>query len=403
MIPSGYVLAREFFCFYGLISLFLDPNPISTSPAQIIRLIQEAFGLLPSRIQEVIRSQRGQFTMTLAAVLLLIIIKGPGSGQPGIVGSVVRQYIEETSASIIPSETSNEFSDIQSLMSSYAVHADGHGHENTQGLYILRDDAVHATDVVSMDYLDDYKENKVIEYTVQPGDVLSFIASDFGVSSNSILWANKLTSPDSIKPGQTLRIPPVSGVIHAVKKGDTVSTLAKQYKADEARILAFNELQEDDVLKPGTDLIIPDGTVPLVKVIAAAKTPVTAAAKRFSYLPDLADFFMTPTSGFNWGTIHGRNGVDVAAACGTPVYAAAGGTASLVDVAGWNGGFGKYIKLTHPNGTETLYAHLNKHLVASGEEVVKGQQIGLMGTTGRSTGCHLHFEVHGARNPLAKY
>lgn len=376
---------------------------ISTSPLQIIRLIQEAFGLLPSRIQEVIRSQRGQFTITLAAVLLLIMVKGPSSGQPGIVGSVVRHYIEETSASIIPIETSNEFSDIHSLMSSYTARTEEYDHEDTQGLYILRDDSVHATDVISMDYLDEYKENKVTEYTVRPGDALSFIASDFGVSSNSILWANNLTSPDSIKPGQVLRIPPVSGVIHTVQKGDTISNIAKQYKAEETRIVAFNELQENEALKLGVDLIIPDGTVPLVKVTSAAKTPVTAAAKRFSYLPDLADFFMLPTSGFNWGTIHGRNGVDVAATCGTPVYAAAGGTASLVDATGWNGGFGKYIKLTHSNGTETLYAHLSKQLIASGEEVLKGQQIGLMGTTGRSTGCHLHFEIHGARNPLAKY
>ena len=112
---------------------------------------------------------------------------------------------------------------------------------------------------------------------------------------------------------------------------------------------------------------------------------------------------MIPTTGFDWGKIHGRNGVDIANSCGTPVYAAADGMITIADSSGYNGGFGKYIKIAHPNGTETLYGHSMKLLVAVGQEITRGQEIMLMGSTGRSTGCHLHFEVHGARNPLAKY
>ena len=95
--------------------------------------------------------------------------------------------------------------------------------------------------------------------------------------------------------------------------------------------------------------------------------------------------------------------MDVANACGTPIYAAADGTITLSDAIGYNGGFGKFIKMSHPNGTETLYAHTSRLLVNVGDQVTRGQQIAVMGSTGRSTGCHVHFEVHGAKNPLAKY
>jgi murein DD-endopeptidase MepM/ murein hydrolase activator NlpD len=84
------------------------------------------------------------------------------------------------------------------------------------------------------------------------------------------------------------------------------------------------------------------------------------------------------------------------------VYASADGVVTVADDSGYNGGFGKYLKIAHPNGTETLYAHSMKLLVGAGQAVGKGEKVMLMGTTGRSTGCHLHFEVHGAQNPLAK-
>jgi len=274
--------------------------------------------------------------------------------------------------------------------------------------HILGDNSVQAVNAISTDYLDNFKPNKVIDYTVQPGDVISFIASDFGVSINSILWANKLSSPNSIAPGQVLRIPPVSGVIHTIQKGDTISSIAKKYGADTNKIITFNDLLEDGKLEPETDLIIPDGSVkvtiqPKRSIESGFISSVTSVAKRFAYLPDLGDFFKIPTLGFDWGIVHGRNGVDVANTCGTAIYAAANGTVITAIGSGWNGGFGKYIKISHENGTETLYGHLNKILIADGGSVTRGQEIGLMGSTGRSTGCHLHFEVHGARNPLAKY
>lgn len=143
----------------------------------------------------------------------------------------------------------------------------------------------------------------------------------------------------------------------------------------------------------------PIAKAPLLGTTAVARAVST---KAFAHLPDLGSYYLIPTTGFNWGRIHGRNGVDMANSCGTPVRAAAEGVVTVADGDGWNGGFGKYLKISHPNGTETLYAHASKLLVSAGQTVARGEQIMLMGTTGRSTGCHLHLEVHGAKNPLVK-
>lgn len=250
------------------------------------------------------------------------------------------------------------------------------------------------------EFLDGEKSAQVIAYTVQEGDTLSFIASDFGVSINSIIWANNLKNINSIRPGDELKIPPVTGIIHRIKKGDTVAGLAKKYKADQEKIIAFNALSLDGSLQINDEIIIPDGQ--LSASMTAFSTSVLSTAGSFAYLPNLGDYFMIPTTGYNWGRVHGRNAVDIANSCGTPIYAAAQGLAAIVDGVGWNGGYGKFIKIVHPNGTETLYAHASQLLIGQGEAVERGQLVAKMGSTGQSTGCHLHFETHGAQNPLAK-
>ena len=156
-------------------------------------------------------------------------------------------------------------------------------------------------------------------------------------------------------------------------------------------------------LQIGDDLIVPDGQIKSTYVATSGSTKTSAGAKPFAYLLDLGNYFMPPAGGYNWSRIHGRNGIDIANSCGTPIYAAAEWLVATSDGSGYNGGFGKFIKIAHPNGTETLYAHATKLLIGAGEYAQRGQIIALMGSTGRSTGCHLHFEVHGARNPLAKY
>lgn len=333
---------------------------------------------------------------------MLFVFKGSlGEGQPTLFSHLIKKYVEETSASITSyAQSPIQLADISTLTALNSGLGQG-GPEISMTPSPINENSVLAHNPVATDYIETSgsKRSQVTEYTVQEGDLLSFIASDYGVSVSSIIWANQLRDADSIQPGQVLKIPPVSGVIHQVRKGDTIASIAKKYGADEAKIIEFNTLPKSGDIKEGDDLIIPDGQIKSTYV-ATSGSSTTA---RFSYLPNLGDYFMQPTTGYNWGTIHGRNGVDMANSCGTPIYAAADGNVVISDGVGYNGGFGKYVKLSHDNGTETLYAHATKLLVGAGETVQRGQMIALMGSTGRSTGCHLHFEVHGAKNPLVKY
>lgn len=338
----------------------------------------------------------------LAVVVLTIATKGTSSGQTSILGSILDQYIEETSASISKAALSNnQAAFINNFLAANGQEFGRGGPETINEISPIQESSIEAFNPANEQYLDEMsnKRSSVVEYEVQTGDTLSFIASDYGVSINSIIWANKLSASAVISPGQILKIPPITGVIHEVKKGDSIQSLAQKYGAKAEEIIEFNVLPKDGNLQIGKQIVIPDGKIGTTSVASTA----TSTTKRFSYLPDLGSFFKIPAGGFNWGQIHGRNGVDVANSCGTPIYAAADGQVSVVDITGWNGGFGKYLKIFHPNDTETLYAHTSKILVEQGQNVTKGEQIALMGTTGRSTGCHLHFEVHGAKNPLSKF
>lgn len=358
-----------------------------------------------NKLKSFIKSSSFEFYGTILLVLFIITIKITGSGsQPSLFSNILKKYIEETSASVKKERLESKITDISSLLAFNHDLGQG-GEEDVLNPAIIQNNSLIATDPMSIDYINyGFKKNQVLEYTIQAGDLLSFIASDYGVSIDSIIWANNLSSPNNLKSGQVIRIPPISGVIHKIKNGDTLVAIAKKYSVDIEKIKDFNGLSEDGQLQVDTEIVVPDGNIRSSSVVkAGTKTNIAHATKRFAYLPDMGDFFLKPSTGFNWGKVHGRNGIDIANSCGTPIYAAAEGLVSIADASGWNGGFGKYIKLIHSNGTETLYAHLGKTVISVGSYVSKGQLLGLIGTTGRSTGCHLHFEVHGARNPFAKY
>ena len=355
---------------------------------------------ITKRIKNFYRSRFFSVYGTLFLVLLVIALKGAsGEGQTSLFGNLVKKYVEETAASVanfVPSQNQSAFVSA-SLKNNFSSDYGRGGNEATFDPQTIQQNSLLANNPVSTDFVENNeKRNQIVEYTVQKGDLLSFIASDYGVSVNSIIWANNLRDADSISPGQILKIPPVSGVIHKVKRGDTVASIAKKYGAGAENIIEFNVLPQDGQLQLDDELIVPDGKLKGSAAAAIAKNST------FSHLPNLGGYYLIPATGYNWGRIHGRNGVDVANSCGTTILAAAGGTVAISDAVGWNGGFGKFIKLTHPNGTETFYAHASKLLVLAGETIAKGQEIAKMGSTGRSTGCHLHFEVHGAKNPLAK-
>jgi murein DD-endopeptidase MepM/ murein hydrolase activator NlpD len=156
---------------------------------------------------------------------------------------------------------------------------------------------------------------------------------------------------------------------------------------DEARLKEFNPVLAGEV-PAGTTIIIPGGS----------SRGQTVSAPN---LPNLRNYFKKPAAGFNWAKLHKNNAVDIANSCGTEVIASAEGLVIAAETEGWNGGYGAYVEMEHPNGTKTKYAHLAKVLVSAGDYLDQSQLLGTMGRTGEATGCHLHFEVSGARNPFA--
>lgn len=248
--------------------------------------------------------------------------------------------------------------------------------------------------------------DKIIIYIVQGGDNISIIANNFNISKNTIIWENNIKN-NFIKPGQKLNILPISGLKYKIKKGDTLGRIAKKYKAAEEDIFDFNNLDSGQLIV-GEYLIIPDGKKKIVKNINPSKdkswikNKKWVPTKRIRYTQTNYGWLTHPAPGsIRTQASHGRHrGVDMGAPIGSPILAAASGVVTKSYAGGWGGGYGNYIKIQHPNGVVTLYAHLSKNKVWKGQKVVKGQVIGLMGSTGRSTGSHLHFEVRGAKNPF---
>lgn len=263
----------------------------------------------------------------------------------------------------------------------------------------------------------------ILTYTVESGDTLSTIAHRFGVSTDTIVWANDIANPARLKVGTALRILPVSGVAHTTGKGDTLAGLAKKYGVETEKIAKQNHLTTDAKLIAGMNLIIPGAR----KMIETTPTYI-AAAKKGSYAsyrkPTSFDgaivttnaekdkagkWMIKPTNGLY--TTYFRPGhwaVDIANRASPNVDAAAAGTV-VQSQCGWNGGYGCMVLIDHGDGFQTLYGHLAKLYVSVGEKVEKGASIAKMGHTGNvhgPTGIHLHFEVvkNGRKvNPLAYY
>ena len=245
--------------------------------------------------------------------------------------------------------------------------------------------------------LADIEENQssnISIYVVRKGDTLSAIAKMFGVTTNTVAWANNIRG-GVIHEGETLIILPISGVRHSVQKGDTLRSIARKYKADVTEIAEYNHLTEESALAVGDIVLVPDGEV------AALPSAGRPAAIRGASGPNLDGYYLRPLiGGRKTQGLHGYNGVDIASYTGAPVLASAAGSVIIARSSGWNGGYGNYIVISHQNGTQTLYAHLSGVAVSAGENVIRGGIIGYVGSTGRSTGPHLHFEVRGARNPF---
>jgi murein DD-endopeptidase MepM/ murein hydrolase activator NlpD len=238
-------------------------------------------------------------------------------------------------------------------------------------------------------------------YVVETGDTISGIAIKFGLNPETIIWANRALerNPDLLSVGQELIILPVDGVYHQVESGDTIESVATIYKIDSATIINYplNELDPDNlIIQPGQWLIAPDGNKPFIpQAVTAYSGPVPDDATVGSGI------FGWPTSGSITNNYYAYHpGLDIGGWIGAPILAADSGH---VVAARWdNTGYGNMIVIDHGNGFQTVYAHLNTSYVDAGTNVAKGQQIAEMGSTGNSTGSHLHFEIRQGtiqRNP----
>lgn len=246
----------------------------------------------------------------------------------------------------------------------------------------------------------------IFEYTVENGDTLAAIAKKFGVDTDSIKWLNPGLNEKKIKPGSVMKIPPVTGVVHTVKGGETIYSIAKKYDVSAQSIVdfPFNEFSNDETfaLAIGQQLIVPDGVMP-EEVISIPRSNLAGVLTPNAGAVSATGNWIWPTQGSITQYFKAwHKGLDIANHSAPMVIAADSGT---VVHASWDStGYGNMVMVDHGNGYLTLYGHLQKFSVSVGQTVKRGDTLGQMGSTGRSTGTHLHFEVRtstGNRDPLS--
>lgn len=234
---------------------------------------------------------------------------------------------------------------------------------------------------------------RVIEYEVRPGDTLWEIAQRYEIDEATLRNVNPDLNPAALQPGQTIRVLTVQGTLHTVQPGEAVQTIADRYRVTTGSIAEANGLSDIHTIRVGQELIVPGATVPAPATGRARSAPVAAGWMWPLSGPVTSHF------GPRWGKMH--SGIDIAAPTGTPVAAARAGT---VAYANWDGGYGLSVIIDHGDGTLSRYAHASTILVNPGECVDRGDAVIRVGSTGFSTGPHLHFEIIAgdeALDPLA--
>ena len=260
-----------------------------------------------------------------------------------------------------------------------------------------QEQSIEADNTVFATNISQKPRDQVIDYTVQPGDTLSTVADKFGISVDTIKWANDLSS-DTLTVGDTLKILPVTGVSYKVQSGDTIYSIAKKFSTNPQQIAdwPYNEFANPETfsLVVGQMLIVPDGIQP-----SAVPSYGTGSE---GYIAKAPTVNVVPSGGYSW-PINGivtqfpswyHMAYDIAAPIGTPIVATKDGVVKEVFVGGWNYGYGTHVVLDHGDGYTSLYAHMSAVAVTVGQRVVGGSTVvGYVGLTGRTTGPHVHFEI----------
>ncbi len=287
-------------------------------------------------------------------------------------------YVSMRSIKVSLPENSGEITDF--LLSYATVEYNGQGSGN------INDIAGAITPVV-----------KTLSYVIRHGDTLSGIAKKYHLDVGTLISFNKIENVRRLKPGAALNIPDIDGVPYIIKRGDSLEKISRQYGVPLNAILDANDLVSE-IVEPGRSIFIPGAQI-----------------SDYEYKKATGTLFLYPTHGvltspFGYridpftGTRRFHYGIDLANRIGTPVRATMAGT--VVVIGSHPQGYGNYIVLRHARGYQSLYGHLSAILVRKGQRVAQGQKIGLMGTTGRSTGPHLHFSIyknHVPVNPLSGY
>lgn len=228
--------------------------------------------------------------------------------------------------------------------------------------------------------------DQVIIYKVKDGDTLSNISEKFGVSIDTIKWANDIKR-ETLSINQELKIPPVTGVVHRVREGENVYTIARKYSTDAQKIVnfPFNDFADLDTfaLKVGQTLVVPDGVIAKEPIRRVEIAPVVAGGTGQYHWPTNGAITQYPV----WYHM----ALDIASPSAPSILASDGGTVVLVSRQKF--GYGYHVILNHGDGMTTLYGHMSEIYVDAGQTVTRGQVLGKMGSTGRSTGTHLHFEI----------
>jgi len=245
------------------------------------------------------------------------------------------------------------------------------------------------------------QRTKPLAYLVKKGDTLIRLAQRFNLKVASIAESNFMKNSDFLRRGQTIYIPSVDGIVYKVKKGENISAIVIRFKGNYSKTLRANGLSVASKIYPGQRLTIAGGRRKIKTVTRLAKnsnsgySQVGGSSARSTYHGSTKAYgrFIYPVgrgncfNGYHWWAI------DCPRPYWTPIHAADGGVVVKARH-GYSGGYGNYVEINHGNGFATLYAHMIKLNVSLGQRVGQGQVIGFVGSTGRSLGSHLHFEIH---------
>ena len=257
--------------------------------------------------------------------------------------------------------------------------------------------------------------NEIVKYQVKAGDTADSIAAQYQISKETVLMTNNFYDANQIKEGMVIDILGVNGITHIVQKGDTLSGIAKKYKIEVADIMRQNQLEEDDSITPNMALIIPGASKvveppkPVYVGTSTKSSKGSSGNNSSSSLPSYNGYVYdgpVPAGGYIWpvpngcrvtqGYHGGHYAMDCANKQGGPIIALTGGSVIKTNTSGYGGGYGLHLVVQDGEGNQQLYAHCKELYVSEGQTVNPGDLLCAMGSTGRSTGPHLHLEFRTA-------